>query len=101
MTDYGTALTGRLAALGLSRNALARALGHRGASQVSRWCAGKASPRPKAQRAIEAALAALTDPQPEILGPETREDAPGATIPPGEVSYHPPLVVQRYVVEGG
>jgi len=58
MSEYGKALTARLEAVGLSRNGLARLLGHKGASQVSRWCAGKAEPRPKAQRAIEAALRA-------------------------------------------
>lgn len=59
MTDYAAYLTARLAALGLSRNALARALGHRGASQVSRWCAGKAVPREKARARIAHAIAEI------------------------------------------
>jgi len=58
MSEYGDALTARLEAVGLSRNGLARLLGHKGASQVSRWCAGKAMPRQKALDAIERAFAA-------------------------------------------
>ncbi len=104
MTDYGTYLTGRLAALGLSRNALARALGHRGASQVSRWCAGKAVPRVKAQIAIEAALAdngGRIGDEVTYFTPQTPQDAPGTTIPGGEASEGAPFVVERGVVEGG
>lgn len=126
--SYAAYLTGRLAALGLSRNALARALGHRGASQVSRWCAGKAVPREKAQSAVQAALNRLayeryrTDPAvfaTDMLGVglepwqvdalrvvasnlvQTPQDAPGSPIPGGEAPEGTPFVVERYVVEGG
>ena len=118
MTSYATYLTARLAALGLSRNALARALGHRGASQVSRWCAGKAVPREKARAKIEAALTmyanhlerernieadyrafwAKMDP---ITARQTPQDAPGSPISGGEAPEGTPFVVERYVVEGG
>lgn len=108
---YAAYLTGRLAALGLSRNALARALGHKGASQVSRWCAGKSVPREKARTKIEAALGkadylAGVDSGwgaglPPYIPPETPQDAPGTTICGGEAPEGTPFVVERYVVEGG
>ena len=101
---YAAYLTGRLAALGLSRNALARALGHRGASQVSRWCAGKAVPREKAMAAVDLALAGIAVTQwraEQYEPPQTPQDAPGATIPGGEGYEGTPFVVERYVVEGG
>ena len=118
---YAAYLTGRLESLGLSRNALARALGHRGASQVSRWCAGKAVPREKARTKIEAALA-HTEPFTKYRKPpETPQDAPGTTIWGGtgydspqtlegatidadgalRVEFDGPPKVERYVVEGG
>lgn len=101
---YAAYLTARLAALGLSRNALARALGHRGASQVSRWCAGKAVPRVKAQIAIEAALAdngGRIGDEVTYFPPQTPQDAPGGPISGGEGYEGTPFVVERYVVEGG
>lgn len=128
MTDYATYLTARLSALGLSRNALARALGHKGASQVSRWCAGKAVPREKARAAIEAAIerhewrewGASASRGGTIFARQTPQDAPGTTIPGGtgydshqtldgatidadgalRVEFDGPPV-ERYVVEGG
>ena len=101
MTDYATYLTARLAALGLSRNALARALGHKGASQVSRWCAGKAVPREKARAKIEAALEMYRVGTAFGMHLETPQDAPGGPIPGGEGYEGTPFVVERYVVEGG
>ena len=112
---YAAYLTGRLESLGLSRNALARALGHRGASQVSRWCAGKAVPREKARAKIEAALMVhanhiehqrqvatdYREAMARIAARQTLQDAPGGPISGGEGYEGTPFVVERYVVEGG